>query len=127
MKYVVTCAVLALLATANAGAAQTKPDNTAANKADRSVTATIAEQQSNKKNDLETTRKIRQAIVGDKSLSTYAHNVKIVTMQGKVTLRGPVRTESEKESVQAKAAEVVGPTNVVNDVSIAPAKTKRAQ
>ena len=50
------------------------------------------------------TQKIRKAIVDDSSLSTYAHNIKIITQDGKVTLRGPVRSEDEKSNVEAKAA-----------------------
>ena len=59
-----------------------KKDNTAVNKGDRTAGAPTADQQSNGKSDLEMTRQIRRAIVGDKSLSTYAHNVKIVTQHG---------------------------------------------
>jgi osmotically-inducible protein OsmY len=127
VKHATTCAALAILLTAGIGAAQTRSDNTATNKADRSATAVTADEQSNRKADLETTRKIRHAIVTDKSLSAYAHNVKIVTTEGKVTLRGPVRTEAEKETVQAKAAEIAGATNIVNDVSVVPTKTRRAK
>ena len=61
---------------------QTAPDNTGRNKTE----ATTAEQQKNNKSDLETTRRIRKAIVDDKTLSTYAHNVKIVTEDGQVNV-----------------------------------------
>jgi hyperosmotically inducible protein len=73
--------------------------------------------------DREITRKIRAAIVGDKSLSTYAHNIKIITQDGKVTLKGPVRTEKEKADVEAKAAAVAGATNVTSEIAIAPPKS----
>ena len=67
-------------------------------------------------------QKIRQAIVGDKSLSTYAHNVKILARDGKVTLRGPVRSDAEKKTVAEAAAGVVGADNVTNELTVQPAK-----
>jgi osmotically-inducible protein OsmY len=60
--------------------------------------------------------------VQDKSLSTYAHNVKIVTQGGSVTLKGPVRSEEEKHMVEAKATEIAGAGHVTNELSVAPAK-----
>jgi hyperosmotically inducible protein len=82
----------------------TSPDNSGRNKAHR----TTAEQQSSSTEDRQMTANIRKSIVGDKSLSTYAHNVKIITRGGQVTLKGPVHTEEEKNAVAAKAAEVAG-------------------
>jgi hyperosmotically inducible periplasmic protein len=70
--------------------------------------------------DREITQKIRKAINEDKSLATYAHNIKIITQDGKVTLRGPVRSEDEKNSLQAKA--VAGKEDVTNQLEIAPPK-----
>ena len=67
------------------------------------------------------TQKIRRSVVGDKSLSTYAHNVKIVAQDGQVTLRGPVRSEAEKTSIAAKATEIAGAGNVTNEITVAPA------
>lgn len=60
------------------------------------------------------TQKIRKAIHEDSSLSTYAHNIKIITRDGKVTLRGPVRSEAEKNNLEAKAASVAGQDNVTD-------------
>jgi hyperosmotically inducible protein len=54
------------------------------------------------------TKKIRQSIIADKSLSTYGHNVKIIAKGGMVTLKGPVHSEDEKSSIASKAAEVAG-------------------
>ena len=122
--------VVTLLATGMAmsvHAAQVKPDNSATNKGDRSAAAVTADRQQNSKSDLETSRQIRRAIMADKSLSTYAHNIKIVTQQGKVTLRGPVRTEAEKEAVQAKAMEVAGAANVTSTVTVAPTKSGKTK
>jgi osmotically-inducible protein OsmY len=56
--------------------------------------------------------------VADKSLSTYAHNVKIIADHGKVTLKGPVHTEEEKKKIEAIAADVVGPGNVTNEIEV---------
>lgn len=56
----------------------------------------------------------------DKSLSTYAHNVKIVTQGGQVTLKGPVRSEHEKKAIEAKAAEVAGDGKVTSELNIKP-------
>jgi osmotically-inducible protein OsmY len=72
--------------------------------------------------DRATTQKIRQAIHQDKSLSTYAHNVKIITQNGMVTLRGPVRSDDEKSNIEAKAVTVAGQGNVTNQLEVAPAK-----
>jgi hyperosmotically inducible periplasmic protein len=95
-------------------------DNTKVNARDRKPSQVTADQQKNNSSDLETTKAIRKALVADKSLSTYAHNVKIVTRDGKVTLKGPVRSEDEKKIVEAKAADVAGATNITNQVSVAP-------
>jgi osmotically-inducible protein OsmY len=96
----------------------TKPDNTRANQADRTPGAVTADQQKNNKTDKETTRQIRKALVGDKSLSTYAHNVKVISQNGTVTLKGPVRTEDEKKAVESKAAEVAGASNIKSEITV---------
>jgi hyperosmotically inducible protein len=67
-------------------------------------------------------QKIRSEIIKDKSLSTYAHNVKIITQDGKVTLKGPVRNQDEKASVEGKAAAIAGADNVTDQLQIAPPK-----
>ena len=112
--------VAALLVGTSALAQQSQPDNTKVNKQDQSASRVTPDKQSNEQSDLAITRDIRRAIVADKSLSTYAHNVKIVTKQGQVTIRGPVRTEQEKQSVDAKAAEVAGQGHVTSNVTVAP-------
>jgi osmotically-inducible protein OsmY len=66
------------------------------------------------------TQKIRKAIHEDKTLSTYAHNIKIITQDGKVTLRGPVRSQEEKTNIEAKAVAVAGQDNVTDQLEIAP-------
>lgn len=97
---------------------QPAPDNTKKNKDQTSPTA---DQQKMNPSDRAITQKIRKAIHEDKDLSTYAHNIKIITQDGKVTLRGPVRSEDEKSSLQAKAAAVAGQDNVSNELEIMPA------
>jgi hyperosmotically inducible periplasmic protein len=105
--------------TAKQAEAQLPADNTGRNVRDRDEDAKTADQQSNSKEDLEITRKIRRAIVEDKSLSTSAHNVKIVTVDGVVTLRGPVASTKEKASVAAKAEKVAGVNKVENQLEVA--------
>ena len=73
--------------------------------------------------DRELTRKIRAAITGDKSLSTYAHNIKILAQDGKVTLRGPVRSDEEKAAILSKAVEIAGEGNVTDQTDVAPPKS----
>ena len=101
---------------------QTPADNTKVNKRDRAEGAKTADQQKENASDRELTQKIRRALMDDKSLSTYAHNVKVVSQDGQVTLKGPVRSEDEKKTVEAKATEVAGAGPVVNQLSIAPPK-----
>jgi hypothetical protein len=101
-----------------AEAQQPSPDNTKVNKRDQQPNQKTADQQKNNASDLETTRQIRKAITADDSLSTDAHNVKIITVDGKVTLKGPVRTAAEKAAVFSKAVEIAGAKNVNNQISI---------
>jgi osmotically-inducible protein OsmY len=98
------------------------PDNTKTNQRDRAPNSPTAEQQKENRSDLAITRDIRQAIAKDKSLSTYAHNVKIITQNGNVTLKGPVRSAEEKATIEAKAGEVAGAGHVKSEIEIAPAK-----
>lgn len=117
-----------LLCVPVAGAAQTStppspaPDNSKVNERDRQPGATTADQQKSSKGDLEITRKVREAIVKDKSLSTYAHNIKVVTQGGVVTLRGPVRSSDEKNAIETITAQIAGEGNVRNELEISPEK-----
>jgi hyperosmotically inducible protein len=72
---------------------QPAPDNTKMNQGDANKDATTADQQKMNPADRNTTKQIRKSIMQDKSLSTYAHNIKIITQDGKVTLKGPVRSD----------------------------------
>ncbi len=107
--------------------AQTPPDNTKVNTRDRAPGAVTADQQKNNAGDREITRKIRQSLMKDKALSRYAHNVKVIAQDGQVTLKGPVRSDDEKRTVEAKATEVAGAGHVTNDMSVVPARVKRAK
>jgi hyperosmotically inducible periplasmic protein len=93
-------------------------DNTKVNQRDQNANEPTADQQKNKTSDRDMTQQIRKAIVKDKSLSTYAHNVKIITQNGQVTLKGPVRSDDEKRAVEAKAAEVAGQNNVTSQLDV---------
>ena len=101
--------------------AQTPADNTKANAKDRSKGAVTADQQKENAGDRDIASRIRQSIVSEKSLSTYAHNVKVIVRDGRVTLKGPVRSKDERETVEAKAIEVAGAGHVTNQITIAPA------
>jgi osmotically-inducible protein OsmY len=98
-------------------------DNTKMNKGDASKDATTADQQKMNSTDRTMTQKIRAEIMKDKSLSTYAHNVKIITQDGKVTLKGPVRTQEEKAAVESKATTIAGDGNVTSQIEIVPPKS----
>ena len=98
------------------------PDNTKVNTRDRAAGAVTADQQKENATDRDLTQKIRRSLMRDKALSTYAHNVKIVSQAGRVTLKGPVRSDQEKQAVEAKAVDVAGAGHVVNEMSVAPAK-----
>lgn len=71
-----------------------------------------AAQQSNQSSDLTITRNIRRALMKDKSLSVEAHNVTIITKGGKVTLKGQVQSDAEKQTVESAATNVAGAGNV---------------
>ena len=101
-----------------------KADNTKTNKHDRAEGAMTAGQQKMNPADRELTQKIRKAIMADKALSTYAHNVKVISRDGMVTLKGPVRSDAEKSTVEAKATEVAGAGKVTNEITVAAKKGK---
>jgi hyperosmotically inducible protein len=102
---------------------QPAADNTSNNKGDQSAGAMTADKQKMNPADRDLTKKIRMALHDDKSLSTYAHNVKIISQGGKVTLKGPVRTDDEKAGIEAKATEIAGAGNVTNQLTVAPPKS----
>jgi hyperosmotically inducible protein len=97
---------------------QPAPDNTKVNKRDHKSTEPTADQAKNNLSDRELMRQIRRDVVNDKSLSTYGHNVKIISRHGKVTLKGPVNSEEEKQTVAQYARKVAGDANVTNELAV---------
>jgi hyperosmotically inducible periplasmic protein len=115
----VACAAVALLCSTLTSAssraiAQTASDNSGQNK---SLTST-ADNQSNAKADRLTTAQIRKAIIADKGLSTYGHNIKIITMNGTVTLKGPVKSEEEKQKIASDVSGVVSTDKITNALTV---------
>jgi hyperosmotically inducible protein len=94
-------------------------DNSAINQRDRGHETVTPIDQSNKPSDLKMTQEIRRAIVKDDSLSTAAKNIKIITIDGAITLRGPVKTDQEKADIAAKVAQVAGGSTVHNEIEVA--------
>jgi hyperosmotically inducible periplasmic protein len=102
---------------------QSAPDNTKMNQGDADKSADTADHQKATPEDREMSKKIRSSIYQDKSLSTYAHNVKIISRNGSVTLRGPVRSDDERADIEAKAAAIAGQGNVHSELRVAPPKS----
>jgi len=100
----------------------TPPDNTNVNKRDQDQSRPTAGQQKENRPDREITRLIRQSITQDKVLSTYAKNVKVITQNGNVMLRGPVRSQEEKATIETKANEIAGASHVKSEIQLAPPK-----
>ena len=99
----------------------TKPDNTRVNKRDRNPAEATADRQKMNAADRKLSEQIRKSIFDDKILSTYAHNIKVISQDGIVTLKGPVRSDDEVKSIMAKAVEVTGGADkVVNQMSVKP-------
>jgi len=103
----------------NPGAAdQTKAaDNTKVNDRDRHGTLTPMDQ-GNSTSEVKITAAIRKGLMGDKSLSTTAKNVKVITVGSKVTLRGPVKSDQEKASIQALARQTAGVSEVDDQLEV---------
>ena len=94
-------------------------DNTEKNVRDKdNVTLTPADQARGSQTDVEVTRRIREALTADTALSTNGQNIKIVTLNGRTTLRGPVKDAKEQARIVKKATELVGPSNVVNQLEV---------
>jgi hyperosmotically inducible periplasmic protein len=94
------------------------PDNSGLNVRDRSSGAVTADSQPNSKDDLELTARIRRAIMSDRSLSTMAQNIKVISANGQVTLRGPVRSDQERTAIASDVHRVVGVNNVDNRLEV---------
>ena len=103
----------------DSSAQEPAPDNTKINERDKSKAEPTADQQKENRPDREIARR---SIMQDKSLSTHAHNVKVISQKGMVTLRGPVRSDEEKSTLEAKAAEIAGKNNVTSQLEVKPKK-----
>jgi osmotically-inducible protein OsmY len=101
---------------------QTAPDNTKANQGDQDKSQPTADQQKENRSDRDIAQQIRQSVIKDKSLSTYAHNVKIISQNGMVTLKGPVRSDDEKRAIETKAADIAGQDKVTSELQVVPQK-----
>ncbi len=88
------------------------------NQRDQSQTEPTADRQKENPADRQLAQQIRRALVKDKSLSSNAHNVKVIAQDGMVTLKGPVNSESEKQTVEAKAAQIAGSDKVTSDIQV---------
>lgn len=100
--------------------AQSTTDNTKINERDTVASEMTADQQKSNESDMDITKRIRQDLMKDKKLSTYAHNVKIITMNGKVTLKGPVRSKNEVDTIMKSARATAGNANIINEMTVVP-------
>jgi hypothetical protein len=94
------------------------PDNTGANKRDASGHTKTPMDQGNNQSDIDITANIRKAVMDDKAMSTNAQNCKIITEKGAVTLRGVVGSQTERDSIEAKAKAVAGVISVDNQLEV---------
>ena len=99
--------------------AAVEPDNSGRNVRDADGTTKTSGDQSESEADRTITQNVRQAVTADDSISTNGKNVKIITVDGTVTLRGPVKSEQEKTNIAAKAQQIAGVKKVDNQLEIA--------
>ncbi|MEC5160693.1 hyperosmotically inducible protein [Janthinobacterium sp. CG_S6] len=100
------------------GQASPVADNTLLNARDKTAATATPQAQSNAESDRKLLAAVRRTVVDDKSLSTSAHNVKILVANGVVTLRGPVNSDTEKSKIEALAKQVAGVSSVNNSLDI---------
>lgn len=96
----------------------TVADNSRVNRLSDGDRGVSADQQGNSKSDIEITRKIRRSITSNRDLSVYAHNVKIITRDGRVVLKGPVRSETERKIIEDTAVTIAGIDNVTSGIEV---------
>ena len=96
----------------------TEADNTKRNASEQNKDTNTAEKQSSSKDDLALTQKIRQAVMKDGSLSMNAKNVKIIAQDGKITLKGPVDSQQEKDTIATEAGDIAGKDKVDNQLEV---------
>jgi osmotically-inducible protein OsmY len=93
-------------------------DNTKTNARDRNPAQPTADNGKNGQTDVQLAAHIRRDVVHDKSLSTYAHNVKIIATHGQVTLKGPVHSDAEKQTILGYAKKYAGDGNVTDQITV---------
>lgn len=98
--------------------AATEPDNTAVNKRDQKDQEVTAEKHGTSKKDIQISSQLRQAIMNDKELSLYAQNIKIITVNSEVTLKGPVKSAKEQELLVNKAKSISGVSHVIDKTEV---------
>jgi osmotically-inducible protein OsmY len=113
-----TCNLTLLAANDNAASSGSAVDNTAINSRDNSGNTQTSDDQSNDPNDVKVTAAIRRAIVKDDSLSMTAKNIKIITNNGEVTLRGPVNTAEEKAKIEQLAKTASANAKIDNQLEV---------
>jgi hyperosmotically inducible periplasmic protein len=114
----ITCLSALSLAALAADDEKSKPDNTATNERDRSGETKTSGDQLNSSADLKTTQAIRQALMKDDALSMTAKNIKVITANGRVTLRGPVKTAQEKAKIDQLAKSAAGGAQIDNQLDV---------
>ncbi len=100
------------------GLAAVNADNTKVNKRDRQNQEITADKHGTSEKDIKISSDLRQLLVNDKSLSVYAQNIKIITVNGEVTLKGPVRSVQEQRALISKAKKVWGVSNILNKTEV---------
>jgi len=111
---------VAMLATSTARGDSPSADNTGANVRDRDPAAITAADQSEKPGDIRITQTIRKALVDDDTMSINAQNIKVITIDSVVTLRGPVEDSKERDQIAAIASRTAGVNKVINQLEVAP-------
>ena len=101
-----------------AGPASVEPDNTAVNQRDRDGSEKTPIDQNEDQRDVNITAEIRKAVLAHENMSINARNVKIITADGKVTLRGPVNSEEEKKVIGDIARQLAGKENVTDEIEV---------
>lgn len=93
-------------------------DNTEVNKRDQQTHEITADKHGTSEKDIKISSELRRLLVNDKSLSTYAQNVKIITVNGDVTLKGPLKSIQEQKAVVSKAKNLSGVSKVLNRTEV---------
>ncbi len=121
-KITVSFLCLSVFALSAIAQEENAPDNTAKNKRDRSGETQTSGDQSNNPQDIKISAAVRKAVVADKSLSATAKNVKIITVNEVVTLRGPVKTADEKTKIEQLAQSAAGNAKIDNQLEVKASK-----